>query len=450
MKHLAGGSDGGFVVVTEGEFAEDGAIAFDRDGKRRWRAGRKHSDPGRLMSPEAVAVLSDGRAAVVSSFTKLIQLYDSSGQNTGVVDLDRKLKQKPTYPSELARDGRGGFLVGDFQGRIPVWRIKDDGSDAVGFKPRYPDGRTFPYHIVRAGPDGRVWTTDDEMLLRLDDDGVVDRALGAKPDTDVLDSAIALTLDGAGRIYAVSGRTMAVHVFDPDGHRLRVLGPLPTDFVTPARDAHVMVAPDGSVYLFGPQPGRHNGDGLRFTPSGEREPNSGSGADAINDGCCFQPAGPGIWESGFHELRFRGGKGEAARSILRRPNRCWFEWTQALGVGPTGAAVVVSLNRQLGRYVNRAVNLYAPDGKPVRTIDLPGEGLVYQTAYDGHRVVVSLYSTLLLISAETGDIRKIVPSVGPGERAAWSAYIPPGRSELWLFAHESTSIERFALPSAPQ
>lgn len=449
IRHLAGRTDGGFVVVTEGEFSEDGAIAFDRDGKRRWRAGRKHDGRDRLMFPEAVAVLGDGRAAVISPFTKLIQLYDSSGKHTAVVDLERSLKQKPSYPTELARDGRGGLLVGDFQGTTPVWRIKSDGSSAVGFKPRHPDGRTFPFHILRAGPDGCVWTTDGEMLLRLNDNGVVQRALGAKPEPDALDAAIALTLDSAGRIYAVSRRTMAVHVFDADGRPLRVLWPLPTDFVTPATDAHVTVAPDGSVYLFGPQSGPHSDDGLHFTPSGDREVNSDTGTGSINGACYFQPTGPGVWEIGYQEIHLRGGKGRAARTILRRPNRRWLDLTQALGVAPNGATAVVSLNQHSGRYVNRAVSLYAPDGEPVGTIDLPGEGLVYQVAYDGGRIAVSLFSKLLLISAETGEVRKFVPDVGPGERAAWHAFFPPGRSELWLFANEGSSIERFALPDAP-
>jgi hypothetical protein len=148
-------------------------------------------------------------------------------------------------------------------------------------------------------------------------------------------------------------------------------------------------------------------------------------------------------------VRLYDGQGQTARTISRRPNRRWLDLTQALGVAPNGAAAVVSLNEAGSGYVNCAVSLYAPDGKPVRTIDLPGEGLVYQVAYDGSRVAVSLFSRLLLISAETREVRQLVPDVGPGRRAAWQAFFPPGRSELWLFANGSSSIERFALPDAP-
>ena len=50
--------------------------------------------------------------------------------------------------------------------------------------PRDPDGKGFRCDGVRVASDGHLWVSDGEAIMRLNDEGVVDRILGGGAEAD--------------------------------------------------------------------------------------------------------------------------------------------------------------------------------------------------------------------------------------------------------------------------
>ncbi len=84
--------------------------------------------------------------------------------------------------------------------------------------PRYDEGRPAgELHSLRYSPDGALWASDGEALLRLNDDSVVDAVLGAQPTETRLTEVSATARDSNGKYYLVDRRTASIHVFDAVG-----------------------------------------------------------------------------------------------------------------------------------------------------------------------------------------------------------------------------------------
>src|SRR5207247_1729086 len=103
-------------------------------------------------------------------------------------ELEKAWGREPNYPSGVQADVDGGVLVHDFNGDPPLYRMRKDGTVRATLSPHFSDGRvvdglTRQAHVA---PDGNLWATDGQRLLRMDDHGGVDLQLGAKADPDML------------------------------------------------------------------------------------------------------------------------------------------------------------------------------------------------------------------------------------------------------------------------
>lgn len=443
IRKLAGDNRGGFVVLVSGEFDKDGVIAFDGEGRRRWRVGRVHSGAGILMFPEDLAVTSDGNAAVVCSFNKLVQLYDANGRHVRRIELKRPFTREPEYPSEIGADRDGGLIVGDWQGSPPVWRITTNGKLVSTLEPKYADGRSFSMHYgVRASPDGRLWTTDGSSLLRLNEAGVVDQVLGEAPQANQLGDVSEMFVDRHGNFYLVSTRTTAVHVFDSAGKLLRVCTPLPSDFSTNAHQVQVGVAADGEVFVWAESSG---GKFLRFGADGRRigfvsESDAGPG-----DGWAFRPVGRERWASGYEAFYLVGGDGKTRRTIERRPDRNWLERPGRIAAAHDGGVVVVSTeSRDFGK--NPMLNAYTPAGDPLATIPLPCDGYTYSLTTNGTHAVCFHEKKWLLIDIAARIVREFSPELPACPSSSWRGFFSPDGAELWMCEPNCRVVQRFALP----
>ena len=257
LSKVAGFPDGGFVVkgglayFRGGATSDHGLRAFDGRGKRLWSlpGNGDSNDPAALFSPNDLTVTTEGMVAVVDVIRKSVQFFDRAGKHHHTVDLKRAWGREPSYPSDLSADRDGGVVVEDFQGDPPIVRMKADGTVRAQVRPRLKDGRTFRLSDAQVAPDGALWVSDGHALFRLGESGEVDRVLGEAPDPRRLDQAAGVTLDGKGRIYAVVGRTGAVHVFAPDGQWLRVCLPGTGDVPGELSLPHLTVSDSGDVYL---------------------------------------------------------------------------------------------------------------------------------------------------------------------------------------------------------
>lgn len=437
---------GGFVVRVDGEFDEDGVIRFDADGKQRWRVPRKHSGDDILMSPEDIAVTTDGAVAVVCSFNKLVQMFDSSGRHLRRIELKKCFTREPVYPSEVSADRDGGLIVGDWQGSPPIWRITSKGKLVASILPKYADGRTFSMHFgVSAAPDGRLWTTDGSSLLRLTDTGVVDFVLGETPRADSLGEVSTMAIDQQGCIYLVSRRTTAVHVFDRTGNLMRVCEPLPDDFTTNTHGASLCVASDGEVFVRAD--GARDGAYLRFGSDGRRigfvsEADWGSGTDWL-----FGPFAREHWATVQQSVFLVGANGKTTRTIERRPDRNWLGSIGRTAVAPDSSLAIVSFDSRAGFFMKRTLSIYGPTGESISTIALPFAGYIRNMAFDGQFVVVPYEHDWLIIEVGTGTIRRFTPDLPRTPASNWHCFIISDDHELWLCDPDSRMVHRFHAPS---
>ena len=210
---------------------------------------------------------------------------------------------------------------------------------ARGLRPRYDDGRpTGRLFRVRAGPDGTVWGSDGEALLRLTEDGVVEDAVGAPARTDDLGEIAALTLGAGDRIYAADRRTGAVHVFGPEGRLEHVCKPDPGNVEGALDSPSLTVTRDGRVYLR-PDDGLDDDGGfLEFSASGERVARH-SWSDRSR---LWNPATGGFWAIRGHDLALMDENGQVLRTIARRSDRKWLDRISEAMVAPDGSIAVAA------------------------------------------------------------------------------------------------------------
>ena len=433
---IVGFPDGGFASLA---WMGEEVAAFDARGARRWslRADLSANAPATLYMPTDIAVTTESKIAVLDVYRSTVQLFDRDGKHERTIELGRAWKSQPNYPSEIAADRDGGFVVHDRHGSPRLFRMGADGTVRARVNPRYADGRRFRLDPgARVAPDGRLWTSDGHALLRLDGDGTVNRVLGEPPNIDRLDRAVAVALDASGRIYAVAGRTGTVHVFDPDGRWLRACEPDPGDVPEELYGPDLAVSDSGEVFLsvIGSDDRRH----LHFSPEGKRLGFVAPPRDTFPQRWHVQPRTARRWVVCLEEILLVDRSGRVIRTIARRPDRNWLEWAGPASVAPDGSIAVVDA---------ASVNLYTAQGDPVRTMHLPRsfKWSHPEIAYDGRHLVVAEEGLIVAFSVKGDVVGRLVP-LPPGEHdGAWTPFLTRGGSELLLFNGRNT-IYRFAMP----
>ena len=454
LSAIDGTGDGGFVgLATEHhEFTiTDWVARFGPDGRTRWRVRDEYEDPRAVFSPSDVAVSAAGRVGVVSSVADDVRVFSADGKHLRTIPLKGVLGRPPSYPTGLSDDGPADdgeedrWALHDFGGDPPVVRLGPGDAIRAEFTPRFPDGHAFDVgRVVRSPADGRLWTTDGTALLRLDDDGLVDRVLGAGPDATSLGrlAAVAAGPGGpAGDLLAVDARTGAVHVFTLAGERLRVLTPDTGDFSGALSLPNLAVAPDGSVFLAGGITLNDRDEYVHFAPSGERVGRVPAGSGSSNE-WRFRPDG-GRWVAHYETVELIDAGGTTVTVVRRRPGGAWLRQLNAAAAFPDGGLAVAD---------GGGVHLYGPAGEPLRTLPLP-TGWPPEVAAGADWVATAEIADdaagVLLTPRSGGAVRRFVP---PGEAEADEEDIavvpltdPTGR-ELWLFRPADRRVDRYALP----
>lgn len=449
-KAVAGTGDGGFVVLATQHFEftmTDELAAFDRDGKRLWSVEADSMKDSALFSPADIAVCTDGTIAVVDTIRKCVQFFSREGKSQRTIDLKKAFGKEPSYPRGIAADRDHGVIVYDGKGSPPIWRLTSDGAVVAKFNPVFKDGRELPVRsAVKRAPDGRLWTTDGDSLLRLTGDGVVDLVLGALPAPDKLGEIAGFATDHRGYFYAASSRTGVVHVFDNQGKFHHICEPLPTDFPSDLRWAEITVAGDGTVCM---KSDRLSSKFVRFAADGRRLGVLGSSKWGVDhESWQFKPASQERWIGRYQELCLIDDKGKCVRTIKRRPDGNWLETVGPIGVAADGSAAVCSSSSGRRFFAAPVINLYAPNGDPVRTIPLPYDGYVHRVAYNGRTVVLSGERDVLALDSRGSSVRVLMLS--PTKVAPyWEPLFSPDGKELWLREQRSLTIDRYEAPTFP-
>ncbi len=310
-------------------------------------------------------------------------------------------------------------------------------------KPRLKDGGAFSLSDVRVAPDGALWVSDGHALYRLTESGVVDRVLGEAPDPQRLDDAETVTVDYQGRIYAVAGRTGAVHVFAPEGQWLRVCVPATGDVPGELSFPCVTVAESGDVYLGLDMFGSHRY--LHFSLEGKRVGIESTKLDDVIETWYAQPGTGRRWVVGYEKVYLIDGTGAVVRTVMRRADGFWLAHPDTASVAADGSIAVLSGAGGTHQDGTVAVSLYSPPGEAIRTFKLPpSDDWSYpRIAYDGRRVVVAGDKAIVLFDASGNALGRINPPPDPGAR--WTPFLAPDGRGLLLFDGRKT-LHRFELP----
>ncbi|WP_145356892.1 NHL repeat-containing protein [Alienimonas californiensis] len=441
LSAIHGTGDGGFVAVAwdNVEGYRDWLVRCGPDGGARWRVEGPQGDPPAAFSPESVAVSAAGRVGAVSLPWEACHLWTFSpdGRVLGWIGLEGPLGRDALYsPPPLSA---GGPIE---EGGEDRWILRDGddlvrlaGDRAAGrITPRFTDGRAVNVgSVVRAPADGRLWVSEDHCLLRLDQNGVVDRAFGTLPDPVALREVAGVAVGPTGNPHVVDARTAAVHVFDPNGAPLRVLTPDPADFEGGIMFPQLAFGPDDATYL---KQGNDGAEFVRFGPGGDRVGRVKAGTEFLNT-WLFRPDG-GRWVVHHDTVSLLAANGRRTRTIDRRPDGEFLGTQPAPAVFPDGG---LALKDDAGTH------LYGPDGEPLRTLELPGDNLA-SVAAGTTWVAAAVGGDVFLAPRAGGAVRVFTPPRRPRDRGKpyLSLHTDPAGRELWIHQYAARRVDRYALP----
>jgi hypothetical protein len=448
---FAGFADGGFAVLggirsfRGGGTPDQSLRTFNERGERLGAVpgNGDANDPAALFSPAALTVTTDGLVAVVDVIRKSVQFFERRGKHHHTVDLKKAWGREPHYPSDIMADRDGGVVVHDFGGDLPFVRMNADGTIRAQVRPRLKNGVAIDLRDTQVAPDGVLWVSDGHALYRLLESGVAGSVLGEAPDPQRMDAAAAVTLDSRGNIYAVVGRTGAVHVFGPDGRWLRVCLPEQGEVSRALMLPDLTVSDSGDVYL---GLGTFGHKYLHFAADGKRIGIETCKLDEISERWYAQPGTDRRWVTGYEKVYLIDSKGTVIRTIARRADGVWLDHPGRASVAADGSIALVSGSKRARlNGGGLAVSLYSPQGDPIRTFNLP-ESVKWHfpdVAYDGKRVVLTGEKAIVIFDTLGKAIGRFTPL--EDEDAAWTPLFGSDSRGLLLFDGKKT-LYRFELP----
>ena len=447
------GTENGFIAVTdewERYTSEQALVEYSIDGSQRWRVDEEYGNKHAISSPEDIAVTADGDVVVLEQISNTLKRFDGNGQPRQIIDLATSWHRKPSYPTEIAASPLGGFAVHDFHGTPSMVRMRADGSVEREFTPKMPDGREIAIRDIDIDPSGALWTTDGYALLRLDDDGIVDHAIGNMPANDDLGDVAATVIANDGRVYVADARTAAVHVFDDAGEPLHVCRPLPDDH-NGELDVELAVTELGDVWLQPNSMADGNAKYVHFAPNCERLGIEQLALDTVSQTWLPARGSDNRWVMGHGQIYLIDAEDGVLATRERTSDERWLDYLGSAAVAGDGTLAVASSDIA-DTETDRFIALFDADAQPLGTLPSP-EGFQdwHPLAFDGQRLYFGWSAdretdpTAVTVTDLDGrPLYRLVPSSG---RTIDSIGLVrrDGRDELWLFDGKRT-IERVALP----
>ncbi|HEX6654587.1 MAG TPA: hypothetical protein VF153_00075, partial [Candidatus Limnocylindria bacterium] len=441
VQAISGRPGGGAVVLGELDSYTTLLLWLDAEGGEQGRFSEgAHSSASQLLSPEDVTVAASGETLVSDNIQHRVTVFDAKGALQRTIDLKRAWGREPSYPSGISRDADGGFVCEDFGAPIPFVRMRADGTMKGSLRPRYADGRpTGRLFRVRASADGRLWGSDGEALLRLGEDGVVEKALGQAAHPDDLGEIAATAVDASDRIYAADRRTGAVHVFGTDGKPHHVCRPEPDDVAEALQSPSLTVAADGRVYL---RVGDMlEGGFLEFSPEGQRL----ALHESEDQAWLSNAASGGLWAIGYQDIALADEKGRKARTVGRRADGKWLGWISTAMAAPDGSLAVAAGSVAI-EAKGWTLNLYDGEGSPIRTLVQREEAAQENFAYDGHHLALWQAGEVRILDLTGKALLRFKPTPDGRTASDWSLLFAARGRELWMVDRTARTIHRYEMP----
>lgn len=445
-QRIAGLQDGRFVALTERReqgYSIEGLYCFNSGRKLCWKKEdtRGGGWPEDLLSPADLVGYGKDGVAVLDGIRDAIYVLDGAGDLLRKIDLKAKWGREPSYPTHIALDEGGGFIVYDFDATNTLVRVTSDGSIRSQGVPRFADGR--PFRVAggaKRAPDGHLWTSDGTAMLRLSSSNVVDLVLGEKADPNVLSSPACMTVGPNGRIYVGDDRTDSVHVFESSGKRAGSCKPLPADLTDISAVGQIAVDKSGDVYAdlrdHGEEPVKY----LHFDRDFKRVGWMQIDSDDLRQEWHFQPCVDRCWILGYRDVFLVDNMRDIVRTISRRADRLWLEYPIAAATANDGSVAVVA-HSQKGE---NSINIFSASGDAMATFPLPTDYVWRSIAFDGRRVYAATGSAVSAFQTN-GTLLGRFQLPAPASEGDWEGpHMGSGGSELWFLDKKHMKIVRFA------
>jgi hypothetical protein len=441
---------GRFVVVgtsIEHSSASGYVRAFDADGRSLWTSNEPfdRSKPSSLLHPSAIAVATDGTVAVVDSIRHTLQRFGSDGAFKDCIDLASAWGRQPRFPISVRADVDGGVIVFDQDGDPPLYRMGRDGTVRDKLSVRARDGVAMKSlaRTARVAPEGKLWATDGQRLLRLDDQGVVDLEIGECEELDVLAATGATAIDVFGRVLAQDRATGVVHVFDGKGRKLFVCRPEPHEMDDPNLIGHLAATPDRGVIAWSTAKNAY----ARFAPDGSRHGEIEARERIWQP--VFSPRNGAVYACGPQKCVVELDADFQPRAkIERAPDGTWLENQDGPAIAPDGAVALLDAASARGSKTGVALILYETgDLATGRSIALPDDVRYFRVALGRTWAVLAGFNNdALLVHRSDGKLTRFaVPGVDE-DKGKWCFGVDPDHEELVAFDSRARRLHRFALP----
>lgn len=454
--------DGGFLILAKEQKAyssKDTLRSFDVNGRLRWSLEEGQSDGTDLFSPKDMAVFGSGKIVVLENIVHQLKIHAPDGGFLRSIDLAAAWGRKPNYPVAIAVDGEDHVIVHDFHGKPSIIRMSLDGKVSRSFDPAYADGRRFDLRrTVKAAVDGRMWTSDGDALLRLDQNGTVDRILGTRHDANTLGRVAAFAVTAKGASYAVDDRTGVVHAFDMSGMRTRVFRPAIDDYDGRLWLPVLAIADSGDVYVSRDRRGDAGLSYIHYSADGSRIGLESLAVDSITQTWIAQPGTSRRWVLGYDGIHLVDASGVVIRHIERDSEGRWLTQPRPAAAAPDGSLAVL-FGGPIRQFIDGrsssgygTLALYSANGDPLRSWPAPAGALPMPgaIAYDGRRLAFVVGADVgtgaaIAITDRSGTvISRFTPdAIHPPQRVY---FVDAGDSqELWVFDGKVT-VTRYAMP----
>lgn len=429
---------GRFAVL--GDFRDSQVAAFDHAGKKLW------SLPNPVLSAQDIAFSSRGELGVLGGIDNKIVVFDTSGTVVRTIDLNSSLGHRPNYVAGLEADAGGGWILNDFNGSPPIYRLDSEGKVIAKFTPRFADGREFSmYGNVQRAPDGRLWTSDSASLLRLTDDGVVDFVIGRKPETNSLGEVRCATIDTKGNVYAVDAHNASVHVFDSQGKFLRLLKPDPTDFASTSGIGAITIDGEGAIYYLPASFSLNGSRYLKIGADGKRVGFQKAISGEVCDEWFFRRQSQERLVLGYERAFLTDAEGIKTKTIERRADRRWLDKPDQAAFAPDGSFIILARPSSWADGDSTSVTLFSAAGEALKTFDLPRSISYPRGATNGKTIIVTSGESAIVVDVASGGMKQwsLPPET---EKSWWEPFISPDGKELWCIDNERKSVFRFEMP----
>lgn len=436
-----------------------------------WYGGWIQDDP---FPRYELAVVGEGEACeifVLRGRKRVIEVFSSGGNALRTIDLPTSTgRMLPSiYPDDRIDDPRalvsvtaapgGDLLVSGFEAANGLLRIDVDSAPRQSFLGRLelelPSGTQHAPLLrhLRLGPNGALWSTDGNVVVRFEEDGSLSQVFGTPQEERLGPQRLSASIDSRGWIFVGAGASGPFFMTDKTGAQ-RGIVTLPSEFA-PRYGFGCRFSHDSTGRLFfdrthGGAARDPIGSSWEFSPAGKltRWVDHGllRAAVTLNPNSAHD-LWVGLTRDGARQLRTLVCLDTDLHVLARtdrRPDGSFYRSIDDLLAGPRGEVAVLERDFESREEFLTLTTASFETGTTVRLSGHWNRLLAIAAPW----ALISVEADKELIHLETGRRYSVGPPAELRDRRVLATGLSPEGDELWYVTAEPLELWRFLLPKA--